>query len=109
MERPAAEFARAFEGVAIRRPRLTYLSSSLARPLFEPARIAADLAGNMASLVRWRDSARLAWERGARLAVEMPPGHTLTRLCAETFGNGCAAFEATPVDTLVALIASAAE
>ncbi len=71
-------------------PHILYLSSSAARPLFDGARIAADLAGNMARQVRWHDTMRLAWERGARLAIEMPPANVLTRLASSIFTEGVA-------------------
>jgi malonate decarboxylase epsilon subunit len=67
-----------------------YLSGSIARPLFDGARIASDLAGNMARQVRWHDTMRLAWERGARLAIEMPPANVLTRMSSAVFAEGIA-------------------
>jgi malonate decarboxylase epsilon subunit len=42
----------------------------------------------MARQVRWHDTVRLAWERGARLAVEMPPANALTRLSSAIFTGG---------------------
>ncbi|SAK85579.1 malonyl CoA-acyl carrier protein transacylase [Caballeronia fortuita] len=87
---PAARLADAFTDVEVRAPRVTYLSSSAARPLFDGAQIAADLAGNMAHPVRWHDTMRLAWERGARLAIEMPPANVLTRLASPIFTDGLA-------------------
>jgi malonate decarboxylase epsilon subunit len=91
LDEPAAALADAFEEVVLRAPRAVYLSSSSARPLFDGPRIAADLAGNMARQVRWSDTMRLAWERGARLAIEMPPGNVLTRLTGAVFSEGIAA------------------
>lgn len=91
LDEPAAALAEAFAEVSLRAPRAVYLSSSAARPLFDGPRIAADLAGNMARQVRWFDTIRLAWERGARLAIEMPPGSVLTRLSSATFNEGIAA------------------
>jgi malonate decarboxylase epsilon subunit len=91
LDGPAAALADAFEEVVLRAPRAVYLSSSAARPLFDGPRIAADLAGNMAHQVRWSDTMRLAWERGARLAIEMPPGNVLTRLTGAAFSQGIAA------------------
>jgi malonate decarboxylase epsilon subunit len=91
LDEPAAALADAFEEVILRAPRAVYLSSSAARPLFDGPRIAADLAGNMARQVRWSDTMRLAWERGARLAIEMPPGNVLTRLTGAAFSQGIAA------------------
>jgi malonate decarboxylase epsilon subunit len=67
-----------------------YLSSSIARPVFDGARLATDLASNMAHQVRWHDTMRLAWERDARLAIEMPPANVLTRLTSAIFNEGIA-------------------
>jgi malonate decarboxylase epsilon subunit len=78
----------AFDAVALRRPRCTYISGSSARALFDPERIRDDLAGNMARQVHWWDCARHAWERGARLALEMPSGAVLTGLTAPVFKTG---------------------
>jgi len=107
LDAAAERYAHAFDGVALRRPDIAYLSSSLARPLFRPADIAADLAGNMARPVLWRDSMRAAWERGARLAVEMPPGRSLTGLATSTFDGSAVALDGTRIDSVAALIATA--
>lgn len=90
LDAPAAALVNAFGQVTVRAPRIGYLSSSLARPLFDGPRIAADLAGNMARQVRWHDTMRLAWEQGARLAIEMPPSSVLTRLTSAIFTEGIA-------------------
>ena len=96
----------AFRSVALRRPQLMYLSSSAARALSDPQRIGDDLADNLARQVHWHDTARLAWERGARLAVEMPSGTVLTNLTAPVFVDGQAiSCDNTNLDTVVALIA----
>ena len=96
----------AFRSVALRRPQLMYLSSSAARALTDPQRIGDDLADNLARQVHWHDTARLAWERGARLAVEMPSGTVLTNLTAPVFVDGQAiSCDNTSLDTVVALIA----
>ncbi|HTJ95577.1 MAG TPA: malonate decarboxylase subunit epsilon [Pararobbsia sp.] len=101
----AAELVCAFEPVTLHRPRLTYLSSSAARPLFDPLKIGTDLATNMAHQVRWHETMRLAWERGARLAVEMPSGNVLTRLSADIFADSIAiSFSETRPDSIEALI-----
>jgi malonate decarboxylase epsilon subunit len=101
----AVEMAISISGVIVRPPTLTYLSSNAARALFEPARIADDLARNMARQVLWHDTARLAWERGARLAVEMPSGAVLTGLTGPVFVDGMAiCCENTSIGNLVAMI-----
>lgn len=105
MEAAAGEMAAAFDGVVVRRPSLVYLSSSAARALFDPARIRDSLAANMAQRVQWAATARLAWERGARLSVEMPPGSVLTRLTAPDFTDGVAVCcDGNRGDSLLALV-----
>ncbi len=106
----AAELAHEFDAVELRRPRLTYLSSSMARSMIDPPKIGADLAANMAQQVRWRETMRLAWERGARLAIEMPTGNVLTRLAGESFTEGIAiSFSETRPDSIATLIERARE
>ncbi|OEZ87413.1 malonyl CoA-acyl carrier protein transacylase [Janthinobacterium sp. HH104] len=105
MEAAAGDMAAAFDGVVVRRPSLVYLSSSAARALFDPARIRDSLAANMAQRVQWTATARLAWERGARLALEMPPGSVLTRLTAPDFTDGVAiCCDGNRADSLLALV-----
>ena len=89
-DRQAQHLAAAMAAVPLQRPRITYISGSAARALFDGAAIGADLAANMARPVLWHDSVRHAWERGARLAVEMPSGSVLTRLAQPVFDGGVA-------------------
>jgi malonate decarboxylase epsilon subunit len=101
----AVEMRAAFAGVTVHRPQSTYLSSGIARALFEPGIIADDLANNMARQVHWFETARLAWERGARLALEMPSGSVLTNLTAPVFADGQAfCCDNNRIDTLLALL-----
>ncbi|MFK3737421.1 malonate decarboxylase subunit epsilon [Massilia sp. TN1-12] len=101
----ARVLADAVAAVALARPRITYVSSSAARALFDGKAIGADLAANMARPVLWADTVRHAWERGARLALEMPPGAVLTRLAETEFAGGSAiAADGQRVDSLVALL-----
>jgi len=105
LDGPAAELAEAFANVALRRPRLTYLSGSSARPIFDPQRLRDDLAGNMARLVDWRATLRTAYERGVRLHLEIPPGSVLSGLARPVFEQGrVLAIEGTRPDTLDALL-----
>jgi malonate decarboxylase epsilon subunit len=71
--------------------------------VFDADRIVADLAANMARPVLWADTSRHAWERGARVALEMPSGSVLTRLAQEAdFAAGTAlCADGNRVDTLV--------
>jgi malonate decarboxylase epsilon subunit len=101
----ARTLACAMDEVALARPCITYISSSAARALFDGRRIGADLAANMAQPVLWADTVRHAWERGARLALEMPSGAVLTRLTAPEFTDGVAlSCEGARLDSLVAAV-----
>jgi len=105
LDEQARLLACAVEQVSLRRPRITYISGSAARALFDGRRIGADLAANMAHPVLWADTVRHAWERGARLALEMPTGSVLTRLAEAEFPEGVAAScEGRRLDSLVALV-----
>ncbi|MFF7064715.1 malonate decarboxylase subunit epsilon [Pseudomonas sp. NPDC008258] len=105
LDGPAAELASAFATVGLQRPRITYLSGSSARPIFDPQRLRDDLAGNMARVVDWRATLRNAFERGVRLHLEMPPGSVLSGLARPVFEQGrVVAVEGTRWDTLDALL-----
>ena len=109
LDAQARTLACAVEQAALARPRITYVSSSQARALFDGPRIGADLAANMARPVLWADTVRHAWERGARLAVEMPSGSVLTKLTAPEFADGVAlSCETERLDGLVVAIQRAA-
>lgn len=108
LDQAAAQLERHFASVAFRPPTLAYLSASAARMLYRPEQLAQDLAGNMARLVRWHETAQLAYERGARLAVEMAPGNVLTGLMRSTMCGGVAvAMEDNRLDSVLELIGRA--
>jgi len=101
----ARTLACAMDQVSLSRPRIAYISSSAARALFDGRRIGADLAANMAHPVLWADTVRHAWERGARLALEMPSGSVLTKLTAPEFLDGVAlSCEGARLDSLVSAV-----
>lgn len=107
LEGQARQLASAMAEVTLKRPRITWISSSCARALFDGARIGADLAANVARQVQWHDTVRHAWERGARLAVEMPSGSVLTRLTAPVFDGGLAiSCDGNRLDTVRDLVCS---
>jgi malonate decarboxylase epsilon subunit len=108
LDAQARTLACAMDQVALARPQITYISGSAARALFDGRRIGADLAANMAHPVLWADTVRHAWERGARLAVEMPVGSVLTKLTAPEFADGVAiSCEGAQLDSLVAMVRAA--
>jgi malonate decarboxylase epsilon subunit len=101
----AKELAAAMSQVALRRPRIVYISSSLGRALFDARRIGEDLAMNMARPVLWYDTVRHAYERGARLAIEMPSGSVLSKLTDPVFEGGIAmCWDGNRVDSIVAQV-----
>ncbi|PLK57601.1 malonate decarboxylase subunit epsilon, partial [Klebsiella quasipneumoniae] len=88
LDKPAAALATAFADVTLTRPQCAYLSGSTARVLWDPQRIADDLAMNMARTVHWQEAMIAADERDARLAIEMPPGGVLTCLTRQAGWRG---------------------
>ncbi len=102
----ALSMQKAFAGIDMKRPQITCLSSSAARVMHDPIQIADDLACNLARQVHWDDTTQLAWERGARLAVEMPSGMVLTNLALPVFSEGYAvSCDNNRLETLLTLIA----
>ena len=101
---PAQKLVQAFSEVALSRPRCAYLSGSTGRVLWQPEKIADDLAMNMARTVRWQEAVISANEREARLAIEMPPGGVLTCLTRQAAWDGEAiSLERSGVDVAVHL------
>ena len=90
LQAQAAELEAAAQKAGLHAPQLMYISSSRARALLRADRIVHDLAWNMARPVLWHDTLRHAFERGARLAVEVPGGGTLTRLAHGVFAPDAA-------------------
>lgn len=104
LSEPAHTLAEAFAQVSIQAPTLKYLSGSTARPLFTADKIRDDLAFNMCRVIDWRSTVQTAYERGARLQIELPPGTVLTGLARRVFETGSAvAFQGARLDTLSAL------
>ncbi|MEX9253982.1 malonate decarboxylase subunit epsilon [Pseudenterobacter timonensis] len=101
---PALKLAEAFSRVTLSRPRCAWLSGSTGRVLWQPEKIADDLAMNMARTVRWQEAMISASERDGRLAIEMPPGGVLTCLTRQAAWKGEAiSLERSGVDVAVHL------
>lgn len=104
LAKPAQKLVQAFSEVTLSRPRYAYLSGSTGRVLWQPEKIADDLAMNMARTVRWQEAVISANEREARLAIEMPPGGVLTCLTRQAAWDGEAiSLERNGVDVAVHL------
>ena len=103
LEQAAHALAQAF--VPLKAPRITYLSSTRARPIHNPEHLRDDLAFNMCRVVDWRGTVQSAYERGVRLQIELPPGAVLTGLSRRVFEQGTViACEGARLDTLQALL-----
>ncbi|NMX58361.1 MULTISPECIES: malonate decarboxylase subunit epsilon [unclassified Pseudomonas] len=103
LNEPAEALAQAF--VTLKAPRITYLSSTRARPIHNPEQLRDDLAFNMCRIVDWRGTVQSAYERGVRLQIELPPGAVLTGLSRRVFEQGSViAYEGARLDTLQALL-----
>ncbi|WP_061706962.1 malonate decarboxylase subunit epsilon [Pseudenterobacter timonensis] len=104
LHEPALKLAEAFSRVTLSRPRCAWLSGSTGRVLWQPEKIADDLAMNMARTVRWQEAMISASERDGRLAIEMPPGGVLTCLTRQAAWKGEAiSLERSGVDVAVHL------
>ncbi|MDR9892591.1 malonate decarboxylase subunit epsilon [Pseudenterobacter timonensis] len=104
LHEPALKLAEAFSRVTLSRPRCAWLSGSTGRVLWQPEKIADDLAMNMARTVRWQEAMIAASEREGRLAIEMPPGGVLTCLTRQAAWKGEAiSLERSGVDVAIHL------
>ncbi|MFS2220952.1 malonate decarboxylase subunit epsilon [Pantoea sp. B65] len=88
LQAPAEKLAEAFTTVKLQRPRYAWLSGSSGRVLWQPERIAQDLAFNMAHTVCWHEAMVAASERDVGLAIEMPPGAVLSGLTRQALTHG---------------------
>ena len=80
LDQPAQQLQVAIDRIRLQPPQLAYLSGSSARVIWQPERIAQDLAFNMARTVRWHVAKVAARAREARLVLVMPPGLVLSVL-----------------------------
>lgn len=75
-------------GVPLRAQRADYLTDVGARRIRNDAgAVLADLSAAVTKPVRWYDIARLLPELGVERAIELPPGHVLSRLITATDGD----------------------
>jgi len=106
----ADELTRRIAQIEIKKPKAIYVSNRRARALRDPDGIREDLATNIAHPVRWHDATTVAYERGIRLFVELPPGHTLTDLASTAFPDARSiALSRMQIDSAVKLIKRQAE
>ena len=105
LQNVAAELTRRLAAIEMKTPVAIYISNRRARALRDADSVREDLATNIARPVRWHDATTVAYERGVRLFLELPPGRTLTNLAAAAFPDArTLAFGETPIATLVKFI-----
>jgi malonate decarboxylase epsilon subunit len=81
----ADRLAQAMAGLALRPPSVPYVSNRGGRALYDAYDISQDLATSIAHPVRWHDALEVLRELGAKVFVEMAPGHVSTNLVGKLF------------------------
>ncbi|WP_288404489.1 malonate decarboxylase subunit epsilon [uncultured Acinetobacter sp.] len=98
----AQQLAKMMEGIRTQQPSIKYLSGTSARVLPADRQIVDDIVFNMCRMIRWDNTVRAAWERGARLHIEVLPGNVLTGLAKKTFKEGTVlSFQNTQLESLM--------
>ena len=85
LEPVAAALRTTLRGIVLEQPKLIYVGNVKGRALRTADAVAEDLASNIAHAVRWYDATTVLEELGARVFLEMPPGHVLSDLARESF------------------------
>lgn len=81
------QLAQRLAGLSLRAPTRPYLSNAGGRALHDAEAIRHDLALSVSQPVLWSDATEVMVELGARLFIEMPPGHVLSRLAQASHPN----------------------
>jgi malonate decarboxylase epsilon subunit len=81
----ADRLAHAMAGLNLRPPSVPFVSNRGGRALYDAEDIRQDLVTGIAHPVRWFDALEVLRELGAKLFVEMAPGHVSSNLVAELF------------------------
>ena len=85
---PVAEaLKKSLQAIHLQEPKMLYVGNVTGRALRSAEAISEDLATNIAHGVRWYDATNVVEELGCRLFLEMPPGHVLSALAREAFGD----------------------
>ena len=87
MTEPVKRFAPFMNTVSLDVPICPYLKNTDGRMTMNPEEIRRDLLQNIAYPVQWNKIMDVAYEAGLDLALEFPPGNTLTKLIQAKFGE----------------------
>ncbi len=80
-----APFAAALDASPLRAPRLPQLAGIDARPVRDRATVVHTLSAQLAQTIEWAQVMRQAFERGARVFLQLGPGNALARMVAPAY------------------------
>ncbi|WP_343652790.1 malonate decarboxylase subunit epsilon [Stenotrophomonas sp.] len=80
-----APFAAALEAASVRAPALPVLAGIDARPVRDRAAVIHTLSAQLAQTIEWAQVMRQAFERGARVFLQLGPGTALARMVAASY------------------------
>ncbi|WP_439450543.1 malonate decarboxylase subunit epsilon [Stenotrophomonas sp. ATs4] len=80
-----ASFADALRAAALQPPRLPLLAGIDARPVRDTAAVVHTLSAQLAQTIEWAQVMRQAFERGARVFLQLGPGNALARMVAPAY------------------------
>lgn len=80
-----APFAAALEAASLQPPRLPLLAGIDARPVRDHATMVHTLSAQLAQTIEWAQVMRQAFERGARVFLQLGPGNALARMIAPAY------------------------
>lgn len=80
-----APFAAALDASPLQAPRLPLLAGIDARPVRDRATVVHTLSAQLAQTIEWAQVMRQAFERGARVFLQLGPGNALARMVAPAY------------------------
>ncbi|MBK0013144.1 malonate decarboxylase subunit epsilon [Stenotrophomonas sp. S41] len=80
-----APFAAALDASPLQAPRLPLLAGIDARPVRDRAAAVHTLSAQLAQTIEWAQVMRQAFERGARVFLQLGPGNALARMVAPSY------------------------
>ena len=80
-----APFAAALDASPLQTPRLPLLAGVDARPVRDRAAVVHTLSAQLAQTIEWAQVMRQAFERGARVLLQLGPGNALARMVAPAY------------------------
>ena len=85
LQAAVAPFAAALDASPLQAPRLPLLAGIDARPVRDRAAAVHTLSAQLAQTIEWAQVMRQAFERGARVFLQLGPGNALARMVAPSY------------------------